>query len=142
MDDETNGSDDTDEKLNDEEREYGTNTFGSPFGSSFGLGFSLLRNNEFDADSGYEYSDQIQLSIRMLKAGSVMRDFAEFVDEHDIDMSTLDQHDIQEMDEENQQVMYAFISMSSGLQSMADTFDSDDDDDNPFKVSDGDDPVY
>lgn len=142
MDDETNDSDDTDEKLNDEEREYGTSTFGTPFSSAFGLGMGGLFGNEFGLDAGYEYSDQIQLSIRLLKAGSAMRDFAEFVEDNEIDMSTLDQRTIQELDEEDQQVMYAFISMSSGLQSMADTFDSDDGDDNPFKVSDGDDPVY
>jgi len=111
---------------------------GSPMAGMFG---SMFDGFMFDGDVSDEPSQELKIAIRMMKAGSALNEFMEYVEEEDMDLEGLDEHDMQSLDYEQRLIVYGFMSMAEGLEKLGDHFE-DEDDDNPFKVSDGDDPIY
>jgi hypothetical protein len=87
------------------------------------------------------YSEDTELAVKLVKASSAVAEFTEYMQETDTDFSDIATTELSELDPDEQMVMYAFCALSGSLKEMADQLD-DDDDENPFKVSDGDDPVY
>lgn len=101
-------------------------------GAMMGLGF-----RQFDP----EPSEEVKLAKRMMMAGNAIEDFVDYIEENDIDFANIDQREVLEMDHEERIVLHGFMATSGGFQRLGEALD-DDDDDNPFKVSDGDDPIY
>lgn len=77
-----------------------------------------------------------------MQAGQYLNEFVEYIEENDIDLSELESpQDIMQYDFENRAVVLSFLALSDSLIELGKQFD-DESDENPFKVSDGDDPVY
>lgn len=135
MSNESNDDDDSEDSIEDIVDQMdigGSSLFSDPF--------SMM---SFGTDVDHEYSDGLKLGIKMMKAGQTMQEFAEFAEQSDVDFGDLQQDDMVEIDEHEVYVLYGFLSMAYGMNRMGETISpDDDDDDNPFKVSDGDDPVY
>jgi hypothetical protein len=130
----TDENDDDDFDIEDI-RDQATQTggiFGSMLGSAMGMQFSAVDT---------EPSPEVKLAPRMMMAGNAIEEFVEYVEENDMDLDELDEQMMVEMDSDDRTVLYGFMSMNNGLVRLGELFE-DDDDDNPFKVSDGDDPIY
>jgi hypothetical protein len=130
----TDENDDDDFDIEDI-RDQATQTggiFGSMLGSAMGMQFSAVDT---------EPSPEVKLASRMMMAGNAIEEFVEYVEENDMDLDELDEQMMVEMDSDDRTVLYGFMSMNNGLVRLGELFE-DDDDDNPFKVSDGDDPIY
>lgn len=110
---------------------------GSPMAGMFG---SMFDSFMFNGDVSDEPSQELKIAIRMMKAGSALNEFMEYVEAEDMDLEGLDEHDMQSLDYEQRLIVFGFMSMAEGLEKLGEHFE--DDDDNPFKVSDGDDPIY
>lgn len=103
--------------------------------------FGPMLDTMFSTDTEEEPSEEVKIAIRMIKAGDALKQFVEYVKEEDLDIAELDPQQMRNMDYEHKLVILGFMSMNPGLEALADHFEQDDGD-NPFKVSDGDDPVY
>lgn len=126
-------NDDSDERIFD-----GTDdSFGGSETNPFGF-LDMMFTSEMD----HEYSDELELGVKLMKAGQAMSEFSDFVSESDIDFEEMDQRSMMNLDTDMAFVVYGYVMMSHGLNEMAEEIADDDDDSNPFKVSDGDDPVH
>lgn len=114
----------------------------NPFESDNPFGFMNDIGSMFDLDVDDELSDGTETAIRVHKAADAVNELAEYIEEHDIEMEELTPHETVELDPGEHAVVMATASLGQALERFAEVTDSDDDDDNPFKVSDGDDPVY
>lgn len=99
-------------------------------------------SGSFDTDANHELSEEVTLAIRLLKSGGALSDAADFLDEHDIDISELSPAEMDSLDRGEKQVVFAISAMAGSMEKFSKQVTDDDDGDNPFKVSDGDDPVY
>jgi type II secretory pathway component HofQ len=89
-------------------------------------------------------SKDADVAMKLVQSADSVNDFMTYIDEHNIDLQQFIEHPnrtINELETEEQMVLYAFMSFMGELAKIGDAIDSSDDD-NPFKVSDGDDPVY
>lgn len=92
--------------------------------------------------TGGTRSEGVDIAVRLVEAGGALNDFVDYLDKNDIDVAELDQREMMNLEYEQMAVVFGFIAMNDGMQSLREHFEDDDDDDNPFKVSGGDDPIY
>jgi hypothetical protein len=129
-------SDENDDEIDLEDiRDQATST------SMAGMFSPMFDNLMFSGDVSHEQSQELKIAIRMMKAGSALNEFMDYVEEHDIELTDIGEEDMQELTYEQRMIVFGFISMAEGLEKLGHHVE-DDDDDNPFKVSDGDDPIY
>lgn len=131
-------NDETDDSTVGHDYEFdgaGTNLFGS-LGSTFGM-----MGSTFDTAVDDEPSEEIEIAVRLVKSTAALHQFLDYVDEHDIDPTEITMRDMEKLDYEQQLLVMSFSMMANGMVRFGEMFD-DGDDDNPFKVSGGDDPVY
>jgi hypothetical protein len=107
--------------------------------------FGLLMNELFSGGVSVDgqLSDDQLLALRVQRAALTISDLAEWVDDNDYTLKDehIDPNDIDSFTDEA--ILTSSAALSSALQDYADAASGDDDDDeNPFKVSDGDDPVF
>jgi 2-hydroxy-3-keto-5-methylthiopentenyl-1-phosphate phosphatase len=94
----------------------------------FGLFGSITGNTSPD------YSEEVELAMKLIQAGEAFDEFVDYAKEHDIDLDGFDRRSMIELDMEQKIVMYGFLATASGLGRM-DEIDSSSDD-NPFRVDD------
>lgn len=109
-----------------------------PMGGLFG---PMMDTFMFNDDVDDAPSQEVKIAVRMMKAGNALVEFMEYVEDNDIDLVDLDERGISHLSYEEKVVIYGFMSIGDGLERLSEHYD-DDDEDNPFKVSDGDDPIY
>lgn len=96
----------------------------------------------FNPGAGESIPEEYELSIRLLKARHAVEEFRTYADEEiDIDLSEARGGDIRDIDDVDRMVLNSFSALNSAYIELAQQFE-DDDSENPFKVSDGDDPIY
>lgn len=135
-----NTSDD-DDTFESDAAEFGTESR-QPF-TGGGMGFlqAMMDGTSFSASVDESPSEELALAIRLMKSGDALADAAEFLDERDIDISELGPM-MSSLDRGESQVIFAISAMAGSLEKFSKQVSDGDDGDNPFKVSDGDDPVY
>jgi hypothetical protein len=91
--------------------------------------------------SSVELSEEAQLAVNAQKAGFVLREITEYIEDNDEFNPADESMDPQDLTRGQQSLLFALGSLGGDVEAYAEALD-DDDDDNPFKVSDGDDPIY
>lgn len=104
--------------------------------------FQPMVETSFSADVSEEPEKEIEIAVRLTKAGYAFEEFLDYAEENDIDPTDISPREYEELDHEKRLMLLSFSSVSRAMVRFGEMFADDDDDDNPFKVSDGDDPVY
>lgn len=125
----TDETDEVDEEMVEEAFENMTELLENMFGPG-----------PFGDDVQTETPEGIRIAILCMKAGHALDQVADYIeDETDIDFE--DPRAVNQSDLETQAVVMGVSVLADPMQRFAESV-QDDDDDNPFKVSDGDDPIY
>jgi hypothetical protein len=91
---------------------------------------------EFDPYDQPSMSEEDQLAIRLYKAGSALREFVEYIHEHD-DFDPNDDRlyrGVSHLDGDQRALMMAFASFGQDLEDLSEEV-GDDDDENQFRVN-------
>lgn len=97
--------------------------------------FTGFNQYEFDPQESLSMSREDEISIKLYKAGSAIREFVQYLDEHDEFDPTDDriEYDMSHLSGDQRALMHAFASFGQDLNELSDRLD-DDDDENPFRV--------
>ena len=122
---------------NDSEDDYGYDfdpsfdeLFGQPMAGMFGS-FS-----EFTGDATSGPSEETEVAIKLIKSADAINQFAEYLEENDIDINDLTKSDVSGLTFEQQMMLSSFTMMAQSLEQITEQYD-DSNDDNPFR-KDGD----
>lgn len=124
--------------MTDETESNDTDEYSMDFDSLFGS-FQTSMGSSFGTET-FEQPEEVEISVQLIKAAHAFNRFMDYTEEHDIDPTEIDPADFDDLDYEQQLLLTSFSSLAQAMIRFGEQ--SDDDDDNPFKVGDGDEPIY
>mgnify|MGYP000016932553 CR=1 FL=1 len=107
----------------------------------YGAMAPFMSDHTFTDGIDVEPSEEVKIAIRLMKAGNALDEFIEYIEEENIDLTDREAFANEDFDADQMMVLYGYFAFNQKVSELAEILD-DDSDESPFKVSDGDDPVY
>lgn len=108
----------------------------------FGGGFMSQITQLVGADVGTDPSEEVELAMRLLRASAAISEFVSYAEANDVEIDRRMQYDMATAEQDERCVMIGYLALAHAINELGEYLEDDDDEDSPFKVSDGDDPVY